>query len=196
MEQQLPVDLVAMAYNFPAIIHRIDSNLIALDACDMLGLRIRPDLALEALTKDCDNSDESDPDQISFQRGMGNNYERLEFLGDSFLKMATTISVYTLLPHNNEAESHTERMLLICNQNLFNNALEAKLEEYIRSKTFSRRTWYPTGLEAEKGQARRNAHRAYPRGQNHRRRLRSSHRCSLPYDTWPGESLRHWPLKL
>ncbi|KAL2023066.1 hypothetical protein VTK56DRAFT_3976 [Thermocarpiscus australiensis] len=147
----LPVDVVAMAYNFPAIIHRIESNLVALDACKMLGLDIRPDLALEAFTKDSDNRDEHDAEKVSFQGGMGNNYERLEFLGDSFLKMATTIAIFTLIPDKDEFEYHVERMLLICNRNLFNNALEIKLEEYIRSMSFNRRSWYPEGLTLKRG---------------------------------------------
>ena len=140
-----------MAYNFPAIVHRVDSNLVALDACRMLGLDIRPDLALEAFTKDSDNTGDHDVEQINFQRGMGNNYERLEFLGDCFLKMATTISIFTLIPDKDEFEYHVERMLLICNRNLFNNALEVKLEEYIRSMAFDRRSWYPDGLTLKKG---------------------------------------------
>ncbi|KAK0715820.1 dicer-like protein 1 [Lasiosphaeris hirsuta] len=148
----LPVDVTAMALNFPAIIHRIDSALIALDACRMLGLEgINPKLALEAFTKDSDNSDEHDAEKVNFQVGMGNNYERLEFLGDSFLKMATTISLYTVVPDKREFEYHVERMLLICNRNLFNNALEVKLEEYIRSMAFSRRTWYPENLTLIRG---------------------------------------------
>jgi endoribonuclease Dicer len=71
-----------MAYLFPAIIHRIECYLIALDATNLLCLNIRPDLALEAVTKDSDNSDEHDAEKINFQRGMGNNYESLEFIGD------------------------------------------------------------------------------------------------------------------
>jgi endoribonuclease Dicer len=149
-----------MAYNFPAIIHRIDSNLVALDACRMLGLNIRPDLALEAFTKDSDNTEEHDAEQINFQSGMGNNYERLEFLGDCFLKMATTISIFTLIPDKAEFEYHVERMLLICNRNLFNNALEVKLEEYVRSMAFDRRSWYPEGLTLKKGK-RKDLHRKH-----------------------------------
>lgn len=141
-----------MAYNFPAIIHRIDSNLIALDACRLLGLdHIRPDLALEAFTKDSDNSGDHDEETVNFQGGMGNNYERLEFLGDCFLKMATTISLFTLAPDLNESDSHVERMLLICNRNLLNNALEVKLAEYVRSMAFNRRSWYPEGLILKRG---------------------------------------------
>ena len=132
-----------MALKFPAIIHRIDSALIALDACDILELSIPPALALEAMTKDSDNTDEHDKQQINFQAGMGSNYERLEFLGDSFLKMATTIAIFTRKPKGDECLYHVERMLLICNQNLFNTAVDCKLPEYIRSLAFDRRTWYP-----------------------------------------------------
>ncbi|KAH6894613.1 hypothetical protein B0T10DRAFT_436261 [Thelonectria olida] len=148
----LPADFVFMSMAFPAIIHRLDSVLLALDACSLLGLSIKPNLALEALTKDSDNTGEHGEEQINFQAGMGNNYERLEFLGDSFLKMATTISLFTLIPESNEFEYHVERMLLICNQNLFNHAVDRKLQEFVRSKSFDRRTWYPD-LKLTKGKA-------------------------------------------
>ncbi|TVY67376.1 Dicer-like protein [Lachnellula suecica] len=147
----IPTTVVAMAYLFPAIIHRIESHLIALEACELLHLKIRPDLALEAVTKDSDNTDEHGAEKINFQRGMGNNYERLEFLGDCFLKMATSIALYGLHPGNNEYEYHVDRMLLICNKNLKNNAIKLKLFEYIRSQSFSRRAWYPEGLVLKKG---------------------------------------------
>ena len=140
-----------MAYTLPAIIFRLDSNLIALDACKSLGLDIRPDLALEALTKDSDNTEDHSEEQINFQRGMGRNYERLEFLGDSFLKMSTTISLFVHMPENDEYFYHVDRMVMVCNQNLFNTVLELKLQESIRSRAFNRRVWYPEGLELLKG---------------------------------------------
>jgi endoribonuclease Dicer len=149
----LPTEIVAMAYIFPAIIHRVESYLIALEACELLHLRIRPDLALEAVTKDSDNSDEHTKEQINFQRGMGKNYERLEFLGDCFLKMATSISLYGIHPDNDEYSYHVDRMMLICNKNLKNNAIKLKLYEYIRSQSFSRRAWYPEGLVLVKGKS-------------------------------------------
>lgn len=104
----------------------------------MLRLTIRPELALEAITKDSDSTEEHRQEQIHLQRGMGKNYERLEFIGDCFLKMATSISIFCLSPHNDEFEYHVRRMLLICNKNLFNVAIEKKLYEYIRSTGFSR----------------------------------------------------------
>ena len=138
IEFQLPTTVVAMAYLFPPIISRIESYLIALEACDLLDLAVQPALALEALTKDSDNTEEHRSEQIQFQRGMGKNYERLEFIGDCFLKMATSISVFCKSPEENEYDYHVKRMLMICNKNLFNTATFLKLHEYIRSAGFSR----------------------------------------------------------
>ncbi len=134
-----------MAFNIPAVMHRLDSTLIALEACERLGLDgIRPELALEAVTKDSENSgEEGDGQAIDFQGGMGRNYERLEFLGDCFLKMATTISTYCLGPDMSEFELHVERMCLVCNKNLFNKALAVGLPEYIRTLGLQRGSWYP-----------------------------------------------------
>ena len=127
-----------MAYLFPPSISRIESYLIALEASDLLGLAVQPALALEALTKDSDNTDEHRSEQIHLQRGMGKNYERLEFIGDCFLKMATSISVFCKSPEENEYDYHVKRMLMICNKNLFNVATFLKLQEFIRSTSFSR----------------------------------------------------------
>jgi endoribonuclease Dicer len=140
-----------MVYLFPSIIHRIEAYLVALEACELLKLNIRPDLALEAVTKDSDNSGDHDAQKINFQHGMGNNYERLEFLGDCFLKMATSISLYGTHPDHDEYAYHVDRMMLICNKNLCSNAIKLKLYEYIRSQAFNRRAWYPEGLVMKEG---------------------------------------------
>ncbi|KAI4727035.1 dicer-like protein 1 [Aureobasidium sp. EXF-10728] len=148
----LPTPVVATCYVFPAIIHRIDDYLIAKDTCEELGLTVDLPLALEAITKDSDNTEEhQNHERINFQRGMGKNYERLEFLGDCFLKMATSISTFTQNPNDNEFDFHVKRMLLLCNQNLFNAAQKLKLYENIRSASFSRRTWYPEGPKLLEG---------------------------------------------
>lgn len=119
-----------------------------------MGLEVDVALALEAVTKDSDSSeDNEDGVKINFQRGMGKNYERLEFLGDCFLKMATTISVFTQNPNDNEFDFHVKRMLLLCNKNLFNVGRQLNIPEYIRTQAFSRRTWYPAGLKLLEGKA-------------------------------------------
>jgi endoribonuclease Dicer len=153
----LPLAVAAMSFVFPALIWRIDSYLIAQEACKSLGLEVRLDLALEAITKDSNNTDEHKEQQIQFQRGMGKNYERLEFIGDAFLKMATSISLFAQNSRDDEFESHVKRMLMICNQNLFNHAVDMKVYEYIRSESFSRRTWYPEGLTLLEGKGAKKA---------------------------------------
>ncbi|OAX85561.1 hypothetical protein ACJ72_00055 [Emergomyces africanus] len=150
----LPAPVAAFAFAFPAIISRIESYLISLEACGMLELEITTQLALEALTKDSDNTAEHREEQIHFQRGMGKNYERLEFLGDCFLKMATSISLFAMNPDNDEYDFHVKRMCLICNQNLFNVAVNIKLYEFIRTQGFSRRNWYPEGIKLLQGKAK------------------------------------------
>ena len=147
----LSTRIVTMVLTLPCIIHRLESYLIAMEACQLLGLNIPLDLALEAVTKDSDNTDEHRATQTHVQRGMGKNYERLEFLGDAFLKMATSIAVYTQNPDSDEFEFHVKRMLLICNQTLFDSAKDLHLTRYIRSQSFSRRLWYQPGLKLLKG---------------------------------------------
>lgn len=127
-----------MCYIFPAIIHRFEAYLTALDACNRLELNISPRLALEALTKDSDNSEEHGQEKINFKSGMGPNYERLEFMGDCFLKMATSLSTFVQQPDENEFEFHVRRMCMLCNKNLFETAQKLKLYEFIRTRPFSR----------------------------------------------------------
>ncbi|KAJ5690285.1 hypothetical protein N7462_004677 [Penicillium macrosclerotiorum] len=136
---------------FPAIISRLESYLIVLEGCQKLGLEIDLGYALEAFTKDSDNTEEHRALQIHVQRGMGKNYERLEFLGDTFLKMATSIALFCKRPDDDEFDYHVNRMCLICNQNLFNTARGIQLFEYIRSRSFSRHMWFPPGLNLVKG---------------------------------------------
>ncbi|KAI9045212.1 putative RNA helicase/RNAse III [Aspergillus affinis] len=136
---------------FPAILSRMEACLVALEACEKLELVVDPGLALEAFTKDSDNTEEHRAQQIHAQRGMGKNYERLEFLGDCFLKMAISISLFAQNPDDDEYDYHVNRMCLICNKNLFVSAKKQELYQYIRSRGFSRHTWYPDGLNLLQG---------------------------------------------
>ncbi|KAJ6262023.1 hypothetical protein Dda_2825 [Drechslerella dactyloides] len=122
----LPAKFCTMGLLFPAISTRIDSYLHAYDVCNLLNVPVDLGVALEAITKDSDNTADHGEEPANKRRGMGNNYERLEFLGE-----------------NDEFEYHVKRMLLVCNQNLFNRAKEFELYKYIQSEGFSRRLWYP-----------------------------------------------------
>ena len=122
----------------PGNITRLESYLIAMEAFESFGLSVKPELALEAFTKSSDNTDEHMTDQVLVERSTGRNYERLEFIGDCFLKMATSISLFTRKPEDNEFEYHVSRMIMICNKNLLKTSLEEKTYQYIRSAQFSR----------------------------------------------------------
>lgn len=135
----------------PPIIYRIEQYLIALEAFEMLGLDVNAALALEAMTKDSDDPNELEEERAKTRSGMGTNYERLEFLGDCFLKLATTIPLYNQNISRKEEDFHIERMLMLCNRNLYNTANELGLYKFIRCMSFSRRTWYPEGLKLLKG---------------------------------------------
>jgi endoribonuclease Dicer len=150
---------------FPSASTRIDAFLHAWDLSKVLGFGgLHLGLALEAITKDSDNTDQSLEKQVNKQRGMGNNYERLEFLGDCYLKLGTSISLFCRSHTDSEFQLHVERMILICNQNLFQKARTIGIPDFIQTQGFSRRTWYPhmkllhgkkTGVDAIKS----NLHR-------------------------------------
>jgi endoribonuclease Dicer len=148
----IPTKIAAIGLIFPAVIHRLEDYMISMEAAEMIGLKLDSSLALEAMTKNTDNCLGDDgEEQINFRGGMGPNYERLEFLGDCFLKMATSISLFSEKPNENEFEFHVERMLMLCNKNLLIQAQDMKLYEYVRSQAFSRRTWYPPCINLLKG---------------------------------------------
>jgi dsRNA-specific ribonuclease len=72
--------------------------------------------------------------------------ERLEMLGDSFLKMAVSIHVYWHKKHNDEGKLTKYRTRQISNKNLFNLANKQHLPEYINHSIFSKQTWIPPGF--------------------------------------------------
>jgi len=138
---------------WPALIHRIESYMIALEAFNKLGLPgIPAELALESFTKDADNEDEEVQTHTGGKRGMGKNYERLEFIGDSLLKMTTTMTIYNRTTCDEEG-LHCRRMDLLCNRNLFNVATSDGLQlfRYARTLGFDRTTWYPEHLKLISG---------------------------------------------
>ncbi|KAJ9613349.1 Dicer-like protein 1 [Cladophialophora chaetospira] len=152
---------------WPSILHRLESLLIVQDAYRKLDLEEVPlNLALEAFTQD----GSSEADLLGSETGSQAeqdfdehdakpaekapmNYERLEFIGDSLLKMMTTITVYNRTTCNEEG-MHCKRMDLLSNSRLCNTASAPHYElfRYIRSAGENwRDTWYPEFLERQAG---------------------------------------------
>jgi len=162
----LSIRHAAMARLLASVLYRIESYEVATDLTAGLGLDVPPALGLEAITKDSN----------SLQLGMGPNYERLEFIGDCFLKLATTMAIYAKRTDADEFAMHCDRMVMLCNKNLFINCKKGQWYKYIRSKPFDRyvsppfvtrknrtlsqrrRTWYPEGLRLVKGKSTSKPH--------------------------------------
>ena len=74
------------------------------------------------------------------QAMLGFDLERLEMLGDSFLKIATTIFLYYKYPHSHEGILTTRRMQVIRNKNLCRIAKSHKLQNIICNSNFGNTT--------------------------------------------------------
>ncbi|EXJ84715.1 hypothetical protein A1O3_05385 [Capronia epimyces CBS 606.96] len=148
---------------WPSILHRLEAYLIVGEAFNKLDLREVPyHLALEAFTKD--NSPDAEIGEVSPDNTTTGdvpsdgsptlNYERLEFIGDSLLKMMTTITVFNRTTCNEEG-MHCKRMEMLSNNRLFSVASSPRYElyRYIRagSEDHWRDTWYPEFLELKRG---------------------------------------------
>ncbi|KAF9924798.1 Dicer-like protein 1 [Linnemannia zychae] len=123
-------DVLRMAQLIPSILFSLDQTLLVNEARDLIGLhQVRMDLLQEAFTTSSSNRD--------FQ------YERLELLGDSFLKFSSTIRLYIVNPSKDEGQLHASRIRIISNKALLSHAVNLHLYRYISSTPFHRKSWRP-----------------------------------------------------
>jgi Ribonuclease III domain len=80
--------------------------------------------------------------------GLEYDYERLETLGDSFLKMYLSVHCFVKHPHQHEGFLTVSRVYFENNEYLRNRSNELGLEGYIHSIPFDRRTWAPPKHES------------------------------------------------
>ncbi|KFH73137.1 hypothetical protein MVEG_00358 [Podila verticillata NRRL 6337] len=114
----------------PSALFDLDSFLLVQEAQERVGLRdIRIDLLQMALTTSSANREY--------------HYERLELLGDSFLKFSSTIRLFILNPVKNEGQLHLSRIRIISNSALLKHAAHLELYRYISSTPFHRKHWRP-----------------------------------------------------
>lgn len=71
------------------------------------------------------------------------SYERLETLGDSFLKYAASVYVFRKFPHRSEGFLNSGRVSIICNDNLCRKAVDHGLSALLGMCKFERRIWGP-----------------------------------------------------
>ena len=74
------------------------------------------------------------------------NLERLEFIGDSFLKFVCSLHLFFKEKDNHEDKLTTQRSHMICNKSLYANAKKKELASYIQSFKLERHTAMPYGF--------------------------------------------------
>ncbi|KAF9162667.1 Dicer-like protein 1 [Actinomortierella ambigua] len=120
----------------PSGLVRLDAYLQAHELQARLGLTEIPvELMLVALTTPSAN--------------MAMKYERLELLGDSFLKFSCTIRLYIVNPANDEGALHASRIQIVSNEALRGHAKALELYRHVSATPFHRKAWRPVGYGAE-----------------------------------------------
>ena len=71
------------------------------------------------------------------------DYERLELLGDAYLKYLSSIYLFVTNPAQHEGALHSARLRIISNKALFINAESVGLAPYIQAKPLAPRQWSP-----------------------------------------------------
>ncbi|KAH9999338.1 hypothetical protein BJV77DRAFT_1058384 [Russula vinacea] len=71
------------------------------------------------------------------------DYERLELLGDAYLKYLSSIYLFVTNPAQHEGALHSARLRIISNKALFINAESVGLAPYIQAKPLAPRQWNP-----------------------------------------------------
>ncbi|KAI8023022.1 Dicer-like protein 4 [Camellia lanceoleosa] len=121
----------------PSIMHRLESLLVAIELRDRLsasfpeGIEVTAYRVLEALTTEKCN------ERFSL--------ERLEVLGDAFLKFAVGRHLFLLYDALDEGQLTRKRSNIVNNSNLFRLATVSKLQAYIRDQSFDPGQFFAVG---------------------------------------------------
>lgn len=127
--------IVSMALLIPSLMTRIDSFLLAQELNNKMGTNVSLPMLVLAITMK--------------QARHGCDYERLEYIGDAYLKLISTMAVYLEFPHYHEGLLTMRRTAILENKNLRRQAIKKKLTEIIRSQCFSKADWRPALLLVE-----------------------------------------------
>jgi ERCC4-related helicase/dsRNA-specific ribonuclease len=144
---RLRADLLGLFCNVPAILFGLESNLRLAEITRSIGLKVDPKLMGAALTSG------------GAQEHV--NYERLEFLGDSYIKFRITTFLFQEYPSFNEDEMTLRRARYVGNNNLYRRARDIGLwapasqlgpnqdeivYSYIRTRPFRIRQYQAAGF--------------------------------------------------
>ncbi|KAI9344891.1 hypothetical protein BDR26DRAFT_168821 [Obelidium mucronatum] len=136
----LPVSMefLRMAQVLPSILHRLQSFCLMDETRTELEM---PELTIQTLqqTFTCTSALES------------YSYERLEILGDAFLKFATSADLLKRHPNSDEGRLSSLRSAVVSNQNLFNVARKFGFGGILVVSPFKPRNWRPPSVFWDRG---------------------------------------------
>ncbi|KAJ3502176.1 hypothetical protein NLJ89_g9005 [Agrocybe chaxingu] len=126
----LPASTLRTALLLPSIMRRLDDLLLVKELnAKFFDNAVREDLLHNAI---CTPS-----------AGLEYDYERLELLGDAFLKYLSSVYVFVTNPSLNEGSLHVARQKIISNRSLLFHSTRVGLPAYIQSKVFTYKAWQP-----------------------------------------------------
>lgn len=134
---EMPLPLVQFGMLIPSIIRRYEIYLIAQRLSDTLLKDVHiADLSLIA-TAICASSANEET-----------NYQQLEFLGDSILKVCTSVQLIALYPLWHEGYLSFKKDRLVANSRLSRAAVGIGLDRFIITKSFTGLKWRPLFVES------------------------------------------------
>jgi hypothetical protein len=135
----IPASIYRTTSMLPGFLNHLDTNLIARQLSnDIFASTISTSMALKSITPRKTSGD------------FHHSYERLEFLGDTLLKLIATVDVFARPPDGrHEIEVEKDRHMMLSNRMLQMCAGKAGVTPYIRNERFKPSTWRPTGWTFE-----------------------------------------------
>ena len=128
----MPFKLVQLGLFIPSIMHRYEVYLIAEKLSTTLLAEVQiSDLSLVVTAISASSARED------------TNYQTLEFLGDSILKMCTSVQLMAEYPLWHEGYLSAKKDRLIANSRLSRAAIETGLDKFIITKAFTGLKWRP-----------------------------------------------------
>jgi dsRNA-specific ribonuclease len=127
---KLPFRLTQFAMLIPSILHRLQVYMVG----DILSKKVLADVKFSNLRLVVTAISASSAMEES-------NYQRLEFLGDSLLKICTSLQLLAEYPLWHEGYLTARRDQIISNSRLARAALQVGLDKFIITETFTGRKW-------------------------------------------------------
>ncbi|KAJ3490320.1 hypothetical protein NLI96_g1540 [Meripilus lineatus] len=131
----IPASTFRTALLLPSILHRVDGALLIKELnSNLFDDALNEDLLYTAISCPSANLD--------------TDYNRLEFLGDAFLKYVVSAHCFVAMPEKREGGLHSVRQQIISNRALHNGVVNTGLPAYIQGKPLIVKIWQPVTQSA------------------------------------------------